>query len=279
MKTKIDRMKNRAKSMSKRSLALMLSILVLITAVGAGAVFTAIAATTNSVSDGQSASERIEATANRYDTEETMLNGAPDAAAAENDTNADAGAADAVTLSKKGGTDLAGTGATYAFQGSFPGMGGWDSSYTGVSLNTAYSFTVSSTGTYYFRVLDGSTRFGASAGTTITGSQDYNLNSSHSSDTDTLGVVANVTGTYKITMKSSPNNGSVTVHVDYPSATSYTISYNTPTNGSFTTKPTSANSGSTVTFVATPANGYEIDTVTVKNGSTNITTTKKRQHI
>ena len=90
---------------------------------------------------------------------------------------------------------------------------------------------------------------------------------------ETLGVVANVTGVYKITLKSSPNNGSVTVHVDYPSASSYTISYNNPSNGSFTTKPASATSGSSVSFVATPATGYVVDTVTVMNGSTAISTT------
>lgn len=219
-------------------------------------------------------------------TNAAYLNGKPKSAEA---ANAEADVADANAVGAKA-DDAASVGAkapeavgakvdsdsvgwAYGLQGSFPGLS-WDSIYT-VYQGSAYSFNVTSAGTYYFRVVvDGNTRYGASAGTTISGSQDYNLNSSHSGDNDTLGVKVTTTGTYKITVKSSPSNGSLTVHVDYPSAVSYSISYNTPTNGSFTTKPTSANSGSQVTFVATPNTGYEIDTVTVMNGSTAVSTTK-----
>ena len=245
MKKRFDRITK--SQFGKRGMAVVLCFVMLISAIVVGNALTTLT--------GGSAGSAIPASVNAVIGSAKQISGAD---AADEDG----------ALNKKGDTDLAGTGGTYSFQGNFPGMGGWDSSYSGVELNTAYSFTVSTTGTYYFRVLDGSTRYGASAGTTITGSQDYNLNSNNSGDSDTLGVVVSVTGTYKITMKSSPNNGSVTVHVDYPSATSYTISYNTPTNGSFTTKPTSATSGSSVSFVATPATGYTVDTVTIINSST-----------
>ena len=272
MKTKIDRMKNRAKSMSKRSLALMLSILVLMTAVGAGAVFTAIAATT----DGQSVSERIEATANRYDTEETMLNGAPDAAAAENDTNADADVADAVTLSKKGDTDLTSTGWDTTNCGVHYKLG--SGSYDDVNTNSSglATITVSSSTTITYTLFaeyDGYKRWYKKASSTrnpsASSSQTDDYYAKYEQEDGNSEFSVSVTaGTYNIQFDTIEQDGKQLKYHFWKTNTSYSISYNSPTNGSFTTKPTSATSGSTVTFVATPANGYEVDTVTITNSST-----------
>ena len=88
------------------------------------------------------------------------------------------------------------------------------------------------------------------------------------------GYFKNVSNYTTITFRLKIEDNNVNMYWVSGTSTSYSISYNTPTNGSFTTKPTSANSGSMVTFVAMPNTGYEIDTVTVKNGSTAVSTTK-----
>lgn len=114
-------------------------------------------------------------------------------------------------------------GGTYNLYGSFPGLS-WDNAYS-INYNQFYSFNVTTAGTYYFYIKDGNTRYGASAGTTITGTQSYNLNSNNSGSEDTLGVVVTNPGTYKIKMESTPNNGSITVRVEYPEQvnTSWTV--------------------------------------------------------
>ena len=114
-------------------------------------------------------------------------------------------------------------GGSYDLYGSFPGLS-WDNAYS-INYNQFYSFNVTTAGTYYFYIKDGGTQYGASAGTTITGTQSYNLNSNNNGEYDTLGVVVTNPGTYKIKMESTPNAGSITVRVEYPEQvnTSWTV--------------------------------------------------------
>lgn len=259
MKNKIDRMKNRAKGLSKRSLALMLSILVLITAVGAGAVITAIAATTSQ--SVQNEQERIEATSNLYDTEEKMLGTADDDA-------------DAITLSQKGDVDLAATGYDYCtlyyklkdaadFTSASMTMGsGNNSASVEVNLTT--------TGQYNFYFKANSDYFGGTGEYTVGQSNfDAHKQDNASNATMTLSGVS-TSGTYKFEIKSFNTSGGNKISVTQTSSSSYAINYNSTTNGSLSPKPAAANANSNVSITATPSTGYEVDTFTVKGTSDDV---------
>ena len=81
------------------------------------------------------------------------------------------------------------------------------------------------------------------------------------------GVVTPVAaGSATITAKAGDKTATCTVTVN---AATYTVTVNTPTNGSVSASPTSAAAGAEVTLTVTPASGYELDTLTVKDGSNN----------
>ncbi len=60
----------------------------------------------------------------------------------------------------------------------------------------------------------------------------------------------------------------VTVTATFKAKT-YTVTVNTATNGTFVADKTEAEAGDTVTLTVTPAEGYELDTLTVKDASNN----------
>ncbi|MBQ9207295.1 MAG: InlB B-repeat-containing protein [Treponema sp.] len=60
---------------------------------------------------------------------------------------------------------------------------------------------------------------------------------------------------------------------DTPTTTTYTVTVNEADNGTVTASPTSAAEGETVTLTATPSTGYQLATLTVQNGTADVTVT------
>ena len=69
----------------------------------------------------------------------------------------------------------------------------------------------------------------------------------------------------------------VTVAATFTTATLYNVNINDMANGSVSASPTSAKAGGTVTLTVTPASGYELQTLTVKDANDNDVTVTDNQ--
>lgn len=261
MKKRFDRITK--SQLGKRGLAVVLCFVMLISAIVVGNALTTLT--------GGSAGSAIPASINAVIGSAKQISGAD---AADEDG----------ALNKKGDTDLAGTGATtyyllLSYNSNKPSnMTNFVSSSSATFTLTPSSFGKSSweTGKNYYVGISSSDSYtnmysqnGSSAIGTVTGSltasfQEYNIDSTRYHFA--YFCVTNVSNVQSVIV--SVAGGDNTTYSFAATNSSYTISYDTPTNGSFTTKPTSATSGSSVSFVATPATGYTVDTVTITNSST-----------
>lgn len=258
MKKRFDRITK--SQLGKRGLAVVLCFVMLISAIVVGNALTTLT--------GGSAGGAIPASINAVIGSAKQISGT--------DATDEDGA-----LNKKGDTDLAGTGWDTTNCGVHYKLG--SGSYSDVNTNSSglatITVTSSTTLTYtLFAEYNGAKRWYKKSNSTgnpsSSSSQSDNYYAKYErSDGNAEFTVSVTAGTYNFQFGQIQQSGDQLLYHFWKTNTSYTISYNTPTNGSFTTAPTSANSGSSVSFVATPATGYVVDTVSVMNGSTAISTT------
>ena len=253
MKKRFDRITK--SQLGKRGLAVVLCFVMLISAIVVGNALTTLT--------GGSAGGAIPASINAVIGSAKQISGT--------DATDEDGA-----LNKKGDTDLAGTGWDTTNCGVHYKLG--SGSYSDVNTNSSglatITVTSSTTLTYtLFAEYSGAKRWYKKANSTgnpsSSSSQSDNYYAKYEKSGGNAEFTVSVTaGTYNFQFGEIQQSGDQLLYHFWKTNTSYTISYNTPTNGSFTTKPTSATSGSSVSFVATPATGYTVDTVTITNSST-----------
>ncbi|WP_407384439.1 hypothetical protein [Ruminococcus sp.] len=193
MTQKIDRTKSSARRFTKRTIAVILSVIMLISAIATGSVLNTIAAISNSdAPDGAAVAAA----------------GAAVRGIADDALNAQADE-DEPTLEKKGDADLADTGWSGCKV-----KGSWDSWTLHDITSTTYTATLAANTTYSFvYVAENGDQF--SSNTTISGSTDYTFSRN---DNDAISLKTTVAGNYVFTYKSF-DSGSVTVHIEYPAGT------------------------------------------------------------
>lgn len=276
MKQKINSMKTSVKANKVRVTAILLCFVMLLTAIGAGGVFSAITA--------DRALDKVASD------EQTGATGASDVIGATGMANTNPNGADVINtnvqealLSKKGDFDLAGSGAstyylllsynsnkpndmtksvssssaTFTVSPSSFGKSSWETGvnyYVGISSSTSYTNMYSQ---------GGSSATGTVSGSITAGTQNYNIGST--TYNFAYFTITNTSSVQNVTV--SVAGGSNTTYSFSASSNVYSIGYNTPTNGSWTAAPTSGIAGSTVTVKVSPATGYQCSGVTYNDGS------------
>lgn len=129
-----------------------------------------------------------------------------------------------------------------------------------VTLNTPTGGTVSASST--------SCAAGTQVALTVSPASGYVLTSLTAMNTTNNSVVAIADG--KFTMPAG--NVNVVATFEKTSSATYTVTVNSATNGSVTANTTSAVAGAEVTLTVTPATGYELDALSVKDAANNVVT-------
>lgn len=273
MKKMFSQVKDRFKHTSRRSLALTLCALVLLTMIGVGSVLTVIAKTGTFADPAKSGSQN----------------------ASDGD----------VALMSKGDSDLAGAGYDCSYI-SYAVSKDYDNDQTVGELKTnkvnndTIAVTHTSTSWYFYSASNdenfgntmlsnikpafsythnGSTWTGAQVNSSTGANSKVNPNDgaiywieNYCKGTGQSGLKISAPVNTKVTVKFNSTNSRYDITAE-EAAPSYTINYSTPEHGSFSSKPVSAKAGDTVTFTTTPATGYQTGSVTVTNGGSSVDVT------
>ena len=256
-------MKKSIKHLSKSTLAVVLSLCMLISCAAVGIVATDAA----KVTEQQAVSASVDngaATGAALDGETAKAaDAASDSDTAENLGASDDGAVGAAVDSDSAVSANLGSTTDYGVAGDF---NSWS---TSTRFNSSGTYTVSLTAgtTYEFKITynGGAEYYGAN--TTFSATQsEYYFNKAW----DNAKVKASVTGDYVFTFKRvDQGDGAVNVAIKFPTAaTYYPISKGSTANGDFRLSTASATAGTTIYVYTTPNRGYQVNTVTATGVST-----------
>ena len=257
-------MKKSIKHLSKSTLAVVLSLCMLISCAAVGIVATDAA----KVTEQQAVSASVDngaATGAALDGETAKAaDAASDSDTAENLGASDDGAVGAAVDSDSAVSANLGSTTDYGVAGDF---NSWS---TSTRFNSSGTYTVSLTAgtTYEFKITYNGRAKSYGANTTFSATQsEYYFNKAWGN----AKVKASVTGDYVFTFKRvDQGDGAVNVAIKFPAAaTYYTISKASTTNGSFTVNKTTATAGTNIEVTATPNRGYQVDTVTATGATVN----------
>lgn len=257
-------MKKSIKHLSKSTLAVVLSLCMLISCAAVGIVATDAAKVTEqqavsaSVDNGASTGAALDGeTAKAADA-------ASDSDTAENIGASDDGAVGAAVDSDSAVSANLGSTTDYGVAGTF---NSWS---TSTRFNSSGTYTVSLTAgtTYEFKITyNGGTKYYGANNTFSATQSEYYFNTGQSSNAK---VKASVTGNYVFTFKRvDQGDGAVNVGIKFPTAaTYYAISKGSTANGDFRLSTASATAGTTIYVYTTPNRGYQVNTVTATGVST-----------
>lgn len=257
-------MKKSIKHLSKSTLAVVLSLCMLISCAAVGIVATDAAKVTEqqavsaSVDNGASTGAALDGeTAKAAD------------AASDSDTAENIGASDDGAVGAAVDSDSAVSAANvYAVYGS------WDNwanktYFSGTTGSATATVNLAANSTYTFKLYSSYSGKSYGANDTFSATKSEYYFNTNTSTNATLKTSA--AGTYTFTLKrEDQGDGAINVGIKFPSAaTYYTISKASTTNGSFTVNKTTATAGTNIEVTATPNRGYQVDTVTATGATVN----------
>lgn len=250
-------MKKSIKHLSKSTLAVVLSLCMLISCAAVGIVATDAA----KVTEQQAVSASVD-------------NGAATGAALDGET---AKAADAVsdsdTAENIGASDDGAVGAAVDNDSAvsaanvYAVYGSWDNwanktYFSGTTGSATATVNLAANSTYTFKLYSSYSGKSYGANDTFSATKSEYYFNTNTSTNATLKTSA--AGTYTFTLKrEDQGDGAINVGIKFPSAaTYYTISKASTTNGSFTVNKTTATAGTNITINTTPNRGYKVKSVT-----------------
>ena len=254
-------MKKSIKHLSKSTLAVVLSLCMLISCAAVGIVATDAAKVTEqqavsaSVDNGASTGAALDGeTAKAAD------------AASDSDTAENIGASDDGAVGAAVDNDSAVSAANvYAVYGS------WDNwanktYFSGTTGSATATVNLAANTTYTFKIYSSYSGQSYGANNTFRATQSeyyFNVNQSNATLKTSAG------GTYTFTLKrEDQGDGAVNVAIKFPTAaTYYSISKAATENGNFTVSKTTATAGTNITINTTPNRGYKVKSVTATGGA------------
>lgn len=251
-------MKKSIKYLSKSTLAVMLTLCMIISCFTVGIVATNAA----NVEEQQAVGAVLDD--DNAEASDTTADKASDSDTSENIGASDDGAVGASMDDDAAVSANLGSTTDYGVAGTF---NSWS---TSTRFNSSGTYTVSLTAgtTYEFKITyNGGTKY-YGANTTFSATQsEYYFNTGQGN----AKVKASVTGDYVFTFKRvDQGDGAVNVAIKFPTAaTYYSISKAATTNGSFTVSATTATAGTTIYVTTTPNRGYKVNTVTATGAAVN----------
>ena len=257
-------MKKSIKHLSKSTLAVVLSLCMLISCAAVGIVATDAA----KVTEQQAVSASVD-------------NGAATGAALEGETaKASDAASDSDTAENIGASDDGAVGAAVDSDSAvsaanvYAVYGSWDSwanktYFSGTTGSATATVNLAANSTYTFKLYSSYSGKSYGANDTFSATKSEYYFNTNTSTNATLKTSA--AGTYTFTLKrEDQGDGAINVGIKFPSAaTYYTISKASTTNGSFTVNKTTATAGTNIEVTATPNRGYQVDTVTATGATVN----------
>ena len=250
-------MRKQIKYLSKSTLAVMLTLCMIISCFTVGIVATNAA----NVEEQQAVGAVLDD--DNAEASDTIADKASDSDTAENIGASDDGAVGAVVDSDSAVSANLGSTTDYGVAGTF---NSWS---TSTRFNSSGTYTVSLTAgtTYEFKITyNGGTKY-YGANTTFSATQsEYYFNTGQGN----AKVKASVTGDYVFTFKRvDQGDGAVNVGIKFPTAaTYYAISKGSTANGDFRLSTASATAGTAIYVYTTPNRGYQVNTVTATGVST-----------
>lgn len=253
-------MKTQIKRFSKSTLAVVLTLCMLVSCMAVGLITTDAAKVDGgSAAVGAAADEAVAAAIDEAPAQE-------EGAALDTDEADDVSAANSSAVGAKADSESVGAADVYCVKGDF---NGWSESNKFDAISKKASIHLDANRTYNFKIYStygsGAT-YGANKNYTGTDSEYYfNTNNDTSATIKTTAA-----GDYEFTLKrEDQGDGAVAIGVKYPAAAkTYTVTKASTTNGTFTVSPTTATAGTTITVTAKPNRGYEVDTVTATGVTT-----------
>ncbi len=250
-------MRKQIKYLSKSTLAVMLTLCMIISCFTVGIVATNAA----NVEEQQAVGAVLDD--DNAEASDTIADKASDSDTDENVGASDDGAVGAVVDSDSAVSANLGSTTDYGVAGTF---NSWS---TSTRFNSSGTYTVSLTAgtTYEFKITyNGGTKY-YGANTTFSATQsEYYFNTGQGN----AKVKASVTGDYVFTFKRvDQGDGAVNVGIKFPTAaTYYAISKGSTANGDFRLSTASATAGTAIYVYTTPNRGYQVNTVTATGVST-----------
>lgn len=252
-------MKTQIKRFSKSTLAVVLTLCMLVSCMAVGLITTDAAKVSQQSTTGAAADEAVAAAIDEAPAQE-------EGAALDTDEADDVSAANSSAVGAKADSESVGAADVYCVKGDFSNPGqesAWNTNYTFDANTKKVSISLAANTTYKFKIYStyGSGKwYGASKNYTGTDSEYYFNNNNNTNAT----IKTTAAGDYEFTLKrEDQGDGAVAIGVKYPAAAkTYTITKANTDNGSFTVSSTTATAGTTITVNANPDRGYEVDTVT-----------------
>lgn len=256
-------MKTQIKRFSKSTLAVVLTLCMLVSCMAVGLITTDAAKVDGESTTGAAADEAVAAAIDEAPAQE-------EGAALDTDKADDVSAANSSAVGAKADSESVGAADVYCVKGTF---NGWSADDKFNATTKQASIHLDANTTYNFKIYStyGSGKwYGASKNYTGTDSEYYFNNNN---DTEAT-IKTTAAGDYVFTLKrEDQGDGAVAIAVTYPAAAkTYTVTKASTTNGTFTVSPTTATAGTDITVTAKPNRGFEVDTMTATTATGDTTT-------